>query len=96
MSTDVKAAFVSATLTVNDKLTRVRGFTIASQSASVTEVFFREGTSAGGTGGNSFRVPVAPGDQCSMSLTPLGVRFMTGLFVSCPTSVAATVFYDGG
>jgi hypothetical protein len=96
MSTDVKAAFVSAVLTVTPNLARIRGFTIASQAAAMAEVFFRDGTTAAAAGGNSFRVAIAPGEQCDMPLTPLGVRMMNGLFVSCPTSVAATVFFDGG
>lgn len=96
MSTDVKAAFVSATLTVSPNLVRIRGFTIASQAAAIGEVVFRDGTTAAAASGNTFKVAIAPGEQCDMPLTPLGVRMMSGLFVSCPASIAATVFYDGG
>lgn len=92
--TQVQAYHVSALSSVTTANSRLRALTISSKNANATHIALKNGSSIGAT---KLKVEVPNSTALTHILIPdAGIRFESGVYVSVPTSIAATLYIDGG
>ena len=88
MSTNITAIYVSATTTVTDYPTRLRGIDWSNASAGFAELIVRNASAAGSV---LYKAGLPPAGSSNVYLEEMGIRADTKLHVTVPTSVYATV-----
>ncbi len=89
MATNITAIYVSATATITDYPTRIRGVSWFNVSGDDAEIVIRD-ASAGGT--VIFKAGLPDNGSSDVYLTDIGIAARNKVHVSVPASVFGTVF----